>query len=60
VARIEEAGRIPWLRFALGIFLGLGAVVLIGGGVFSLILAVIIVALVSKGRISYRKNPMDK
>lgn len=60
VARIEENSKVPWIRYALSAIMGLLTIVIMGGGILSLIMAAGVIAIVSRGRISYRKSPLDR
>jgi len=60
VERIAKNTKVPWARYFMAVVMGLLTIILVGGGVMSLILATGVIAIVSKGRISYRKSPLDK
>ena len=50
--RIEKATHFPWRRFFIGLVMAILAVVVLGGGVLSLVIASLIVAYFSIGLIS--------
>jgi len=60
VERIAKNTKVPWTRYFMAAVMGLLTIIIVGGGVMSLILATGVIAIVSRGRISFRKSPLDK
>jgi len=58
VERIEETSKFPWRRMIVALFLSALAVIVIGGGILSLILAITIVSVTMKGSIKSFNSPL--
>jgi hypothetical protein len=60
VERIEDSSRFPWRRLIVALFLSALAVIVVGGGILSLIMAITIVSVTMRGSIKSFGSPLKK